>query len=96
MIDEEMKNQFLEGVKRWAELQKTIPQLEEPKSHFFQVGRVEMNYEGKKTPYVVAVMVGKTEDETEQILDEIVAICEKYKKGDKDYSRRDDYSARTL
>jgi hypothetical protein len=96
LIDEEAKNKVLIGVQKYAKKLKAEPIFTESRPRWFQLAKIDYKKEGQKIPYVVAVMVGKDERETMQILDEMVELFRKHTSNQKDCFRIEDYTRHEL
>lgn len=88
-IDEEMKNKILNGtirvLKDWVE-EKTFT---EPRKRWFRTGKGTVD---GKVHCLISVIVGKDEEETSQILDDLIKIEEKYTADQKDIKTEEDYA----
>jgi len=88
MIDESTKNDILESMIRvlgdWTKEQMFV----EPRERWFRTGKATIN---KKTHVILSIMVGKDEQETWQILDDLIKIEDKYTAGQKDINLEEDF-----
>lgn len=96
MIDEKIKNEMLDGMKKLADKWKQEPAFTEPRPRWFRIGKVKMAMGKEEVYYAVAILVGKDEKELMQMLDELTEWHKKYVVDQKDVSREEDYTQKPL
>lgn len=91
MIDETMKNKILEGtirvLKDWTGEQTFV----EPRKRWFRTGKATVD---GKVHCLFCIIVGKDEEETSNILEDLIKIESKYTSGQKDVKTEEDFTKR--